>query len=97
MVAVKLGALVKSGTDGGLGTITKVTRLEIPVEEDKNIMAHQDAYRIRSGDVVSVRWQSDPTNQTTHVFYDGNANAQVDLGFKNSHIDVCLVEANSED
>ena len=97
MVAIKLGALVKSGKNGALGTVTKVTRLEIPAEEDKKIMTHQDEYRIRSGDVVSVRWQKDPNSQTTHVFYDGRAESFVDLDPTCSHIDVRLVEANSED
>ena len=92
-----LGTLVKSGTDGALGTVTKVTRLEIPVEEDKKIMAHQDEYRIRNGDVVSVRWQRDTNPQTTHVFYDGRTESFVDLDPTCSHTSVCLVEANSED
>jgi len=94
MVAMALGTLVKS-KDEGLGTVTKVTRLEIPDEGGQELMPHQDAYRIRTGDVVSVRWQSDPTKQTTHVFYDGQAESFVDMS--DTHMNICLVEKDSED
>jgi hypothetical protein len=73
-----IGQLVKEDCSNPdkcrLGTMVKVTKYNLASNSDWHKRSGEndsvDDY-IRSGHVVSVRWQDNPTKLTTHVFYDG--------------------------
>ena len=87
-----------------LGTITKITDIVMgdrstwasEVERWKTAYAAQRAVGmdtcniIRPGKVASVRWQSDPTIVTVHVFYD-DANGRSSWSHGSNQVEVLNV------
>ena len=97
---VVLGALVREEcsikSKARLGTVVKVSDIvlgkdsqwesELRRWKDINSDIH-GCYIIRPGKVASVRWQSDPTKLTVHIFYN-DCEGQSQFNYHSNSIEV---------
>ena len=89
-----VGQLVKC-EDGHVGTVVKATRYELgPSYQPVEWKEVHDLYTIKPGTVVTVRWQTDLTKQTTHVFYDG-CKETLNINHK-GHCNIVLAEEKTK-